>query len=29
MGLCPDQRFQDQKKLLGKHGATSLALVSF
>jgi hypothetical protein len=29
MGLGPDQRFQNQKKLLGKHGAAPLALVSF
>jgi hypothetical protein len=24
VGLTPDQRFQNQKKFLGKHGATSL-----
>jgi hypothetical protein len=27
MGLAPDQRFQKQKKLLGKHGAAPLAMV--
>jgi hypothetical protein len=24
VGLAPDQRFQNQKKFLGRHGATSL-----
>jgi hypothetical protein len=24
-GLCPDQRFQNQEELLGKHGVASLA----
>jgi hypothetical protein len=25
VGLAPDQRFQNQKKFFGKHGATSLS----